>query len=365
MAVRHLIIIYWKFKMAIRMAGNDSGRKAWGTMALIFILLAFSAQPIFGKLSIKAHLDSTQAMMGRMLMLQLKTTQTKGQPADLPFLSRANDDGIVRLLGDTVEVRTAVSIDTVDIGSGVREITYNFPMQIFNPGNYTIPPFALAAGGDTVYSNPVVIKVLAPNVTENDTIRPDAGVVGPYYDSKFQKFTDKIPDFLYYYWWVIIIVVLAIAAFIYAIYMYRKKGRLLPVKEKPAPDPYKLALSSLQKLSEDKLWEKGQEREYFTRLTDILREYLRGRFNINALEMTTSQIVNSVKDNPEASKNKKYVEDILKIADFVKFAKMRPLPDDNIQAFTDALEFVKATKPEPKPAPEAVDAKPKTAAVVK
>jgi len=87
------------------------------------------------------------------------------------------------------------------------------------------------------------------------------------------------------------------------------------------------------------------ERDYFTQLTDILREYLQGRFGINAMEMTSAQIMDTLKGQKELDAKKDYVEQILRVADFVKFAKMRPLPDDNIEAFTNALRFVEETKP--------------------
>ncbi|MDE5633555.1 MAG: hypothetical protein K2I51_02675, partial [Muribaculaceae bacterium] len=43
----------------------------------------------------------------------------------------------------------------------------------------------------------------------------------------------------------------------------------------------------------------------------------------------------------------RYMRNILQIADFVKFAKVRPLPDANVRAFNEALQFVEETRPAP------------------
>lgn len=117
---------------------------------------------------------------------------------------------------------------------------------------------------------------------------------------------------------------------------------LLPVK--PALSPYERAINALIILKEKKLWEKGQEKEYFTDLTDILRTYLEQRFGINAMEMTTRQIISTL-NNSDVRDKKDYIREILNVADFVKFAKVRPLPSDNIKAFDNAMKFVEETKP--------------------
>ncbi|MDE5845949.1 MAG: cell wall anchor protein, partial [Muribaculaceae bacterium] len=101
------------------------------------------------------------------------------------------------------------------------------------------------------------------------------------------------------------------------------------------------------------LWENGMEKEYFTQLTDILRDYLYARFGINAMEMTSRQIMQTLADQADVKEKRSYVRKILDVADFVKFAKVRPLPADNVEAFDNAVNFVKETiEKEPEKAPE-------------
>ena len=116
------------------------------------------------------------------------------------------------------------------------------------------------------------------------------------------------------------------------------------VSPKPLPKPWEIALESLQRLKTRKLWEQGLEKDYFTELTDILREYLYGRFGINAMEMTTRQIMDKIYESDLRDK-RDYVKQILNVADFVKFAKVRPLPADSIAAYDNAVKFVEETIP--------------------
>lgn len=300
-----------------------------------------------GPVTVEAKLDSAHLEMGRMGFLTVKVVADQQTKGEFPMVRTATDDGIVGLLADTIELRMAAATDTLDLGSGRCQITYRFPMQCFWPGTYSIPPIEYVVGTDTARSNSPALKVIGPNVTANDTISPDIQPVDPYYNTSAEKWTDRIPDFLYDWWWAIL---LGIAVLCGGFWWLRRRMQRNPLsiflpKPKPAPTPYQKAINELRVLRSSKLWENGQERQYFTRLTDILREYLQGRFGINAMEMTSEQVNKAVRRDKEAAVNKEYVEQVLAMADFVKFAKMRPLPDDSISAFENALRFVEATRP--------------------
>ena len=113
--------------------------------------------------------------------------------------------------------------------------------------------------------------------------------------------------------------------------------------EKPQPKLWTVALDRLERLKSKSLWENGMEKEYFTELTDILRDYLYQRFGINAMEMTSRQIMQTLADQADVREKRGYVRKILDVADFVKFAKVRPLPADNVEAYENAVNFVKET----------------------
>jgi hypothetical protein len=63
------------------------------------------------------------------------------------------------------------------------------------------------------------------------------------------------------------------------------------------------------------------------------------------MEMTSTQILDTIRANDETRLPGKSMKDLLSIADFVKFAKVRPLPEDNVKSFNWAKQFVEDTKP--------------------
>lgn len=294
-------------------------------------------------LSVKARLDSVQMLMGNMTTLHLEVVQSKGRPGGFPIFSNPGADGIVGVCGDSVELRTSIHRDTVDLGSGKIQINYKVPVQAFDSGAYRLPEFVYVSDRDSAFSNRVSLKIVPMNVTAEDPIAGFAPVAEPEDKSIF----DNVPDWLADYWWLILIILLAAAGGWWAVKRYRKEGTLL--KKKPTPDPYQVAMKRLGELKDKKLWEKGMEREYFTELTEILRQYLDSRFGINAMEMTSRQIMDALSSNAEIKEKRGYMRQILNVADFVKFAKVRPLPADNVEAFDNAWKFVEETKPQPEP----------------
>lgn len=292
------------------------------------------------RVSVKASLDSVYLLMGQITELKIEVDQPKGFKGHFPLLSQVAESGVIPVCNDSIELRSPSKIDTVETGNSLK-ITYRVPLQGFDSGYYRLPEFVFVSGVDSVKSNVLFLKVVPVKAEADTPINDFAGVADPENPSIF----DYVPDWVIDYWWILIIVILAIGLFLWGMRRYKKQGSFLP--QKPQPTPYEIAISALRSLKEKKLWEQGMEKEYFTELTDILREYLYGRFGINAMEMTSRQIMASLGKNEDTKEKRAYFRKILDMADFVKFAKVRPLPADNIESYDNALKFVEETKPVP------------------
>lgn len=292
-------------------------------------------------ISIKAELDSVDVLMGNINTLHLEVVENKGTQGRLSIFQEIDRaKGYATLCGDSVELRTNYTVDTLELGSGKLQLNFSIPVQTFDSGTYTLPPFVYYSGRDSALSNTLTFKVYPVNVTADDAIAGLANVQGP----DGSRFYDWLPDWLLDFWWVWLIIFLAICAFLYGMRNYQRKG--IPfIAPKVAPKPWAVALDSLQRLKNRKLWEQGMEKEYFTDLTDILRVYLFERFGINAMEMTSRQIMDKIYESDLKDK-RDYVKQILNVADFVKFAKVRPLPADSIAAYDNAVKFVEETVPQ-------------------
>lgn len=313
---------------------------------IISLLLIFVTSPAVyaaGSLFLKAKLDSTKLLMGKVTMLHLDLVTDKGRSGDLPVFSNTQS-GIVTTCGDSVELHLPSKIDTIQLGSGRLQISYSIPVQVFDSGMYRIPPIEYVSGNDTVRSNSVMLKVVPlGGLKADDNISAMQGVVNPDEAS----WIDKIPDLIYYGWWWMLLALIAICVITWLLFKYGKKDILKSIVKKPVShsDPWSEALNNLEVLKKRKLFENGEEKEYYTNLTEILRIYLERRFSIKALEMTSAEILDTLARQGENGSHRDYVRQILDVADFVKFAKMRPLLDEAIQSMAYARKFIEETIP--------------------
>ncbi len=310
---------------------------------LAAVALTAAAAPA-DAITVKASVDSVELVMGDRAKLNVQVEMPSSlassvQLVDFPILSPGTE------YIDFHGVDVVASDSTVTNANGRTRLDFDFTIQAFDPGAITIPPFAVVAaqGADTVRSRIVALKVIPVDVDSLETINPMESIVAPQ-----TRWYDYFPDWLL---WTLLAVVVAVAG-TWA-YLKFRRHRVIVEERRQAPvPPYDLAMTRLSTLRSRNLAENGHEKEYYTELVDILREYLQGRFGINAMEMTSTQILRALRSNPETRLTADEMRAVLSIADFVKFAKVRPLPDDNIRAFTKALNFVETTKPAPEPEPE-------------
>lgn len=307
--------------------------KKLALFALILLISPLVSLANVGPISLKASLDSAHIIMGKQTTLHIEIVDNNGGNGVLPILDA---DTIIA----EIEVISKSQADTIDLENNRRQINQDIIIQSFDSGLYTIPPIQYIVGKDTFKANPLALKVIPVSVDSLQTIHGQADVIYPN-----SRWYDFLPDFITDYWGWILVVIIIILGAIFALLLYKKK---LPIALTPAQKeipPYELAMQLLERLRDEKLCERGQEKEFYTRLTDILRSYIDSRFGINAMEMTSTQIIESLNSNNETVDSKSYVEQVLEIADFVKFAKVRPLPDDNVKSYNWAIQFVKETKP--------------------
>lgn len=303
---------------------------------MAMMLLALPAMA--GNTTISAKLDSTHVLMGKTIGLHICVVQ-----------DREVNGLMLNLVADTLNAKVEIAdkgkADTTALDNNRLQINRDITLQAFDPGTYQLPAILYVVGGDTLRSKETLTLAV-------DSIKVDPqGKIKdfkPVAEAPF-KLLDWIPDFISDYWWAWLAGLLLLAFGIYAYFKWYKKGinPLKPVKKRLPP--YEEAMQALSNLKSRNLWQNGQEKEYYTTLTDILRVYIERRFGINAVEMTSTQIMDKIRQNEDAHIAKEQLNNVLEIADFVKFANMHTLADDNEIAFQRAVNFVEQTKPLPQP----------------
>ncbi|MDD4150413.1 MAG: hypothetical protein PHE33_10310 [Bacteroidales bacterium] len=145
------------------------------------------------------------------------------------------------------------------------------------------------------------------------------------------------------YWWALVLLLLVIGAIVYFFKFYKKDIKPTFFKIKPQLPAHIIALEKLENIHKQKIWAKGQVKEYHVQLTDVVREYIENRFGIYAVEMTSSEILEAFV-NLVSEVDFMKLRQILEIADAVKFAKYQALQNENDLSLRNSFEFVESTK---------------------
>lgn len=298
---------------------------------IVIVALFFVTQTINANVIMYAKMDSATIWQGEQISIKLEVVQDKDEKLELLIPQPELTAGI--------EVIKVTDGDTLDIKNDRIQINREIIITSFDSGFYSIPPIKSFIDKDTFFTESLSLKVVPIQISEEELDLKDIKEV---WSPRFVLF-----DFIPFYVWIILLALICIGIGVYLFLKYYKKHPKQKEEIIVKIPPHEKALDELNKLNEDKLWQEGQLKLYYTRLTDILREYLDSRFSINAMEMTSTEILTSLRSNKETKLVEKNMKQILEVADFVKFAKMSPLPEDNESAMRNAINFVELTIPQP------------------
>ena len=293
---------------------------------IFFALISHSMgaqQPI-----IKVSMDSTQIRIGEQTRLRLEIAADKNSVLQLPFLTDTLMQG--------VEVLDISPLDTIDLGNNRMQIRYDYLITSFDSALYMLPSFKVISGIDTVYSNQLALKV--------STLQVDTES-GQFYDIKdVWKPAFVLWDYLFVLW-AFLGLCLLVLLLLYLIFRKKKELTWRPLLkiDKPQLPPHIQALRELDRIKSENLWQQGKDKEYHSQLTDVIRTYIEKRFGINAMEMTSGQILHEIQGRNEIDPVFAQLKQMLLLSDLAKFAKYRPLSDENELSLTHAYRFVDST----------------------
>ncbi len=305
------------------------------TFTLFLITLCTT---IFAQGRVEAELDSVTIVIGGQVGLNVKASYPEGTT---PIYHQLADS-----LTNDVEIVSASPIDTTVL-NGIIQLQQRYILTSFDSGLHYIPPIEILDFGDgqTASTENMAISVVNPfqNIQvdeENHTVQ-----IFDVKDVKDSPFA--LSELLQYLPWVVMLIVLIAVIFVAIHYYHKYKSRQSGEVEKPKNvEPCDVvAMRELERIREEKLWQKNRFKEYYSELTDTLRKYVSERYGINAMESTTDEIMDSLVDVFKAdAANETKLRGVLETADFVKFAKHEPLPDENDMALKHAIEFVEQTR---------------------
>lgn len=238
-----------------------------------------------------------------------------------------------------LEIISKSKIDTL-INKDTIFLKQKFEITSFEEGSYSIPSliFSYENKNDkilkTINSEPIFVSFITIEV---DTTQGIKDIKAPI------EFPYTIEEFL-----PLILAIISFIVLIYLIFFFIKKYKNRPKKEILKYDitiPADIeAIEALKLLENERLWQKGFYKEYYIRLTDILRTYIHRRFSINSFEMTSLEILDSLKDKDISKAAIQILEEIFKISDLAKFAKYQPIAEENTKCMSLSIDFIEQTK---------------------
>jgi hypothetical protein len=241
-----------------------------------------------------------------------------------------------------IEIIDKTAVDTMTSDErGFKKLFQELLITGFDSGTYRVPPIQFFHGSkdDTVtmvvQTRPFYIRVHTMEVDTSKAIKPiKPPLSAPYTLAEF------LP-------WILLGMGLILIGLL--VFYYIKKRRnaepVFKLRSKPRLPAHVIALNDLEELKKKKLWQDGKVKEYYTLMTDIVRTYIEERFGINAVEMTTEEIMNGLRETDIGDDLKGKLGSTLLLADLVKFAKEKPLPLDNDNSLNNSVIFVKETIP--------------------
>lgn len=149
----------------------------------------------------------------------------------------------------------------------------------------------------------------------------------------------------YAQWGALALVLLLAAAYALKRYL-ESRGKRLGDLFRPSPPqpPHVVAIKALEALHHQKLWQNNKHKQYYSALTDILRTYVAARWGFGAMEMTSDEIIETMRAEELPDKARMDLTAILRDADLVKFAKATPEAEQNEADYLKAYYFVEETK---------------------
>jgi hypothetical protein len=301
-------------------------------LSILLLLSAISflrAQDV----SVSASFDTSRIYIGD----QIFYTITIDQPSGIKLQLMPLKDTLCK----NIEIVSGPRLDTAVSNNNRLRINSKYLITSFDSGFYQVPPayaeIKNESGIRRFYSGYTPLEVIRVKIAPKDTTAKIFDIIKPY------KAPVTLGEILP---WALLAVIAA--ALVWGIIILIRKLKKSKKSPEPIinPDPaHVIAFRDLEKLKQEQLWQKGEVKMYYSRLTEILRQYLENRYGVYSLEMTTSETLETlVRTGFKKDETYSNLKTILNGSDLVKFAKYKPEPSENEIHFENSWKFVETTR---------------------
>ena len=237
-----------------------------------------------------------------------------------------------------LEIIDSAKVDTIN-----NMLIQKYILTGFDSGAFYIPQQQVFVRNQAYFTDSLLINVAT---VEIDTIK-----IKKYPIKSIKSEPYVFDDFKMYIY--LLLAALAIIGFWIYYFVIRKRK---VQEEKPLYKmlpPFEEAIYKLNELDSKLLWQNNHVKEYYSELTEIVRNYIERELQVPALEKTTDEIIEMLRDFQNANtintskETIKKLKELLQEADLVKFAKSKPMSIEIEEDRKDAQEIISNLKPKP------------------
>lgn len=284
-----------------------------------------------GPLTVHVRIDKAKMTIAETVLLELEAAIEPGYEVRMPKVGEAlKDFGIVdwESPGDKLDQDNRVVSK------------YQYRLEPFLSGTFAIPAFTFEFHD---VNNPEEKKYEL--TTEPFDIEVTSLLGEQRAELKIEDIEGviEVPRKTSFWWvWLLIVIVLVGASTGFWLYLRRKRVKELVRLFKPA---HELAYQRLRALVKEDLVAAGRIKEFYERISNILRHYIEHRFSLRAPERTTEEFLAELAhtDVLEVS-DKERLGKFLEHCDLVKFAKHNPTTEQVQKTFDLVKDFIEKTK---------------------
>jgi hypothetical protein len=309
---------------------------------IIAFLFAFCLLPFASISQVEVHavLDTSKIRIGEQTRLDIYLNYNAKLEKNLSIEWPSFEDTIIK----QIEVLSVTKIDTTFPDKNNPNLIQQH-MQLlitsFDSGYYAIPSFKFIINKDTANKKLTELLMLEVLSVPTDTSITKVKDIKAPFDEPFDWHW-YLP---YVYWGLAILVALIIL--IIVIRKLTKKGPIeIVIDDTPKIPAHITALETLEKIKQEAIWKENKTKEYYSAIADTVRLYIEERFKINALELTSDEVIKVFKSQVVDTESKAKLTQILTLSDFVKFAKQIPIEVEHTLTLNNAFDFVNGTKRE-------------------
>ena len=296
---------------------------------IITYLLSFVVTAIAAQVKVESSISAVEMLVGQ--QVQLTVSATTDENATVEFPKEAYFPQGVEFLG-------AIEMPDEVVEGGQVKHQRGYVLTSFEDTLYYIRPMVIKVNDQEYKTNQLALKVLTVDV---DTTNYEE-YFGPK-DVQDNPFDWELDDWAEPFWMsVILLVFMALGYYLY-LRLRDNKPVIARIRIVKRLLPHQKAMKAIEEIKAEHMVMAEDPKEYYTRLTDALRKYIEERYGFNAMEMTSSEIIDKLMshDDPQMMDE---LRQLFQTADLVKFAKYSTLINENDANLVSAVDFINKTK---------------------